>query len=146
MEATALPSLCWRGPFYSAGPCPVTMPLAMHSDMLHHHHAHSAEHALVTVPGVIIAVALSPSLPSAGTDVPTALPVWSLAMHGRWAWPHHRTQQRCCHTWRCPCHLHRPAQICQLPCCWPVMLVRALPNIKPIAVAFVCYILGELSL
>jgi hypothetical protein len=51
----------------------------------------------VPKPGIIIAMASLLPLPSAGADVPTALPVRAMGMHGHQARPHHCT--RC---WHCP--------------------------------------------
>jgi hypothetical protein len=116
-EAIALPYLRWHGPFCCAGTCLIMMLLAMHCNTLCCHSGCHAEHPLVTVPGVIIAMALSLSLPLAGTDVPTALPAWALGMHSHWAGSHHRTWHCCCPIWHCPHHLCWPAHMCQLPCC-----------------------------
>jgi hypothetical protein len=99
-EATVLP-LRWRGLVCRAGACPITMPLTMHCNMLCHHSGCPAECALVTVPGVIIAMAMSLPLPLAGVDVPTTLPVQALGMHSHRARPHHCTRHRHCHIWCC---------------------------------------------
>jgi hypothetical protein len=85
-ETTAWPLLQWCGPFCSAGACSITMPLAMHCNKLCGHSAYCAEHALVTVPGVIIVMALLLLLLLAGADVPPALLVWALGMQGCWVW------------------------------------------------------------
>jgi hypothetical protein len=73
----------------------------MHCNTLCHHSGCPAECALVTVPGVIIAMASSLPLPLAGADVPTALPVQALGMHVNWARPHHCTRRHHCHIWHC---------------------------------------------
>jgi hypothetical protein len=76
------------------------MLLAVHCNTLCHHSGCLAECALVTVPGVIIAMATSSPLPLAGADVPTTLPVQALGMHGHRARPHHCTRGRHCHILR----------------------------------------------
>jgi hypothetical protein len=73
----------------------------MHCNMLFHHSGCPAECAHVTVPGVIIAMATSSPLPLAGADVPTALPVQALGMHGHRAGPHHCTWRCHRHIWHC---------------------------------------------
>jgi hypothetical protein len=45
-------------------------------------------------------MASSLPFPSAGVDVPTALPVQALGMHGHWAQTHHCTWHKHCHIWR----------------------------------------------
>jgi hypothetical protein len=76
------------------------MLLAMHCNTLCHHSGCPAECALVIVPGIIIAMATSSPLLLAGADVPTALPVQALGMHGHRAWPHHCTRHCYRHIWR----------------------------------------------
>jgi hypothetical protein len=93
--------LRWCGLVCHAGACPIMMPLAMHCNTLCHHSGCPAKCALVTAPGVIIAMETSLPLPLAGADVPTALPAQALGMHGHQARPHHCTRRCHCHIWHC---------------------------------------------
>ncbi len=84
-----LPLLCWRCPPCSTSVCLIMTLLAMHRGTLHCYCACHAQHALITIPDNVIAVALSSSFPSAGVDMPTALPVQ------RPCWPWHCTVVVC---------------------------------------------------